>query len=66
MTEYLFNTNSNTEYYWGGDKCNVYVGEAIYYALKKVFLTYTNAKYDNLDGLLTDFLLDANHNLLTS
>lgn len=66
MTEYLFNTNSNTEYYWGGDKCNVYVGEAIYYALKKVFLTYTNAKYDNLDDLLTDFLLDSNHNLLTS
>ena len=66
MTEYLFNTNSETEYYWGGDKCNVFVGEALFYALKKVFLTYTNAKYDNLDDLLTDFLLDSHHYLLTS
>lgn len=60
MTELLFNSYSANEYYWGGDKCNVYVGDSLFYAFKKLYLSYTNDRGNDLDVLLREYLLKNN------
>ena len=56
MAELFFNSCEVNDYYWGGDKCNVYVGDSLFYAFKKLYLSYTNDKRNDLDFLLVNYI----------